>query len=125
MLTLLHFKIDDQNYILDALYVNYILRKSELTITTIPNNCDMSILGWSKYQNTIYTIKDASHMIGGNGIDNGQSIILLNNDTGILVDSVSTVEMVEESRLKPSPIISKFVKKVLIDGDKLCLLLDT
>lgn len=124
MLTLVHLKINNQTYIIDALKVKYIINNSDLNITSIPDNTDPSTLGWFKYQNVIYTIKNGSTLLGFDDITEKKSVILLSNEIGLIVDSVSNVELVDDNVLLPSPVKCKYVSKVQVDGDKLYLMLD-
>lgn len=124
MLTLLHLEINNQTYIIDALKVNYIINKSDLNITSIPDNNDPSTLGWCEYQNVIYTVKNGSTLLGFEDATEKNSVILLSNAIGLLVDSVSNVELVDDNVLSPSPVKCKYVSKVQVDGDKLYLMLD-
>lgn len=124
MLTLLHLEINNQTYIIDALKVNYIINKSDLNITSIPDNNDPSTLGWFKYQDMIYTVKNGSTLLGFEDTTEKSSVILLSNAFGLIVDSVSNVELVDDNVLLPSPVKGKYVSKVQVDGDKLYLMLD-
>lgn len=119
-ITILHFFVDGNEFVTDATFVDSIIRRSpNVIITKLPQYGDTSTIGVYKYQDKIYQIKDSGMMLGySSELVERNFILLLSNQTGIMVDSVSMVNSINVNDLTTAPVESKIIKAVYVKDEK-------
>lgn len=120
MITILHFFVDGSEFVIDATLVDSIIKRDEnVIITKLPQYGDASTMGVYKYQDKIYQIKDTGVMLGYSSDREVRAfILLLSNQTGIMVDSVTQVDSIKAEDLTPAPVESRLIKAVYVKDKK-------
>ena len=118
MFTLLHFFVGGQEFVTNAVNIDSIVKLTkEVVLTKLPEYNDSSTLGIYKYQDKIYQVNDAATLLNCQTNNSKKEYILLFNQQGVLVDSVSKVSSISEDDLLKSPITSQYVKSVYIQNN--------
>ena len=119
MISFVHFKVGNQDFILDTNVTQYIVNISSVKFFSLAGNKKDYVRGLFVGRNNVTTlaIRLSKYCSIASEEKDEKYLIAFSNRYAIIVDEVVNVFLADEKNFVISPVKSKFVKRIYKDGE--------
>lgn len=120
MISYVHFKVGNQDFILDSNITQYIVNLSNVKFFSLLGNKKDCVRGLFVGRNNVTTlaIRLSKYCSITSEEKDEKYLIAFSNQYAIIVDEVVNVFLADEKNFVISPVKSKFVKRIYNDGER-------